>query len=64
MYRTTEVCAADFTEPNGILDFFDVAAFLEAFAQRSPTADLAAPAGVLNFFDIEAFLVSYSKGCP
>ena len=54
---------ADFAEPFGQLDFFDVSAFLAAFNAMDPTADLNAD-GVWNFFDVSVFLNTYSAGCP
>lgn len=62
---TTEIdCPADLAEPNGQLNFFDVAAFLTAYNGQDPTADFADPAGVWNFFDVAAFLAQYNAGCP
>ena len=56
-------CVADFVEPFGVLDFFDVAAFLSAFAGGDLAADLTGD-GVLDFFDVLAFLSAFSAGCP
>ncbi|MFK7760444.1 MAG: GC-type dockerin domain-anchored protein [Phycisphaerales bacterium] len=55
--------------PDGILNFFDVSAFLTLFAQGDPMVDYAGnpdgtPDGVLNFFDVSAFLNAYGNGCP
>ncbi|MCC5823677.1 MAG: vanadium-dependent haloperoxidase [Phycisphaerales bacterium] len=58
------LCPADFAEPFGVLDFFDVAAFIDAFVAGSPAADLAEPFGVLDFADIAAFFDAYNAGCP
>lgn len=55
-------CIADFV-PDGVLNFFDVQAFLNAFSAHHPSADLA-PDGVFNFFDVQAFLNYFSAGCP
>lgn len=55
-------CAADLTG-DGSLDFFDVSAFLAAFAAMDPDADFTGD-GVFNFFDVSAFLAAYSDGCP
>lgn len=57
-------CPADFAEPFGTLNFFDMAAFLAAFNAQDPTADLAAPFGVFNFFDIGRYVNLYNAGCP
>lgn len=54
-------CPGDFND-DGLLNFFDVQAFLNAFSARSPAADLA-PDGVFNFFDVQAFLNSFAAGC-
>ncbi len=56
-------CLADLAEPLGVLNFFDVSAFLTGFSTMSPVADLNGD-GVYNFFDVSAFLTAYSAGCP
>lgn len=58
-----EPCIADFNN-DGNVNFFDVAGFITAFNQQSPSADIAAPIGVLNFFDIAAFIGLFGQGCP
>jgi len=55
-------CIADFTG-DGVLNFFDVSAFLIAFSSGDPIADLTDD-GVFNFFDVSAFLTAFSAGCP
>jgi len=57
-------CPADLAPPIGVLNFFDVAAFIGLFSAQDPAADLAEPFGVWNFFDVAAFLDAYSAGCP
>ncbi len=57
-------CLADFAEPLGTVDFFDLSAFLAAFNAGSASADIAAPFGVWNFFDVSAFLAAFNAGCP
>jgi FG-GAP repeat len=47
---------------DGILDFFDVVAFLAAFSAQSPIADWNQD-GVFNFFDVAAYLAAFSAGC-
>ena len=59
---TPAACLADFNA-DGILNFFDVSAFVIAFGNGDPATDLTGD-GILNFFDISAFLTSYSTGCP
>ena len=58
----SQPCAGDFNN-DGALDFFDVQAFLQAFATHNPSADLTND-GVFNFFDVQAFLQAFSNGCP
>ncbi len=57
-------CLADLAAPFGVLDFFDVAAFLAAYNGQDGAADLAEPLGVWDFFDVAAFLAAYNAGCP
>jgi len=51
---------ADFTA-DGVLDFFDVSAFLHAFYTQSPDADLNGD-GVFSNFDLSEFLSAFSQG--
>ena len=62
--QTPSLCPADFAEPFAELNFFDVAAFVDAFVAGDPAADLAEPFGKLDFADIAAFLDAYNAGCP
>jgi hypothetical protein len=57
-------CDADLAEPFGVLNFFDLAAYIALFNAGDPAADLAAPFGSLNFFDVAAYIASYNAGCP
>ncbi|GAB4386239.1 MAG: CRTAC1 family protein [Phycisphaerales bacterium] len=57
-------CPADLAPPTGVLDFFDIAAFLNAFSSQDPAADFAPPTGVFDFFDVSAYLAAFSAGCP
>lgn len=59
---TGNACLADFTG-DGVLDFFDVSAFLDAFGSMDPIADLTGE-GSFDFFDVSAFLTAFSAGCP
>lgn len=59
---TAQCSAADFNA-DGVLNFFDVAEFLEAYNTQDSIADMNDD-GMLNFFDVSAFLVSYGEGCP
>lgn len=55
-------CPADLTG-DGVLDFFDVSAFLSAFNAQDPDADFTSD-GLFDFFDVSAFLSAYNAGCP
>lgn len=55
-------CPADFNS-DGELNFFDVSAFLSAFAGGHPQADFTHD-GNFDFFDVSAFLGQFSAGCP
>lgn len=59
---TGSTCAVDLTG-DGVLDFFDISAFLNAFGSMDPVADLTGE-GDFDFFDISAFLSAFSAGCP
>lgn len=57
-------CSADLNF-DGVLNFFDVSAFLGFYTAGSPWANMGATANQdFNFFDVEAFLDAYSSGCP
>jgi len=55
-------CLADING-DGALNFFDVSAFLNAFAAGDLLADFTGD-GALNFFDVSAFLGAFAAGCP
>ena len=55
-------CPADLNG-DGLLNFFDVSAFLGAFSSMNPIADFTGD-GLFNFFDVSAFLSAFSAGCP
>jgi len=59
---TVGVCIADLTG-DGMLNFFDVSAFLNAFTAGDPSADFTND-GQFNFFDVSAFLNAFTGGCP
>ncbi len=59
---TGSACTVDLNG-DGVLDFFDISAFLEAFASMDPIADLTGE-GAFDFFDVSAFLSAFSAGCP
>ncbi len=56
-------CQADFNK-DGLLNFFDISAYLAAFNAQDPAADIAEPFGVWNFFDLAGFISLYNAGCP
>ena len=53
---------ADFTS-DGVLDIFDVFAFLDAFNAMDPAADFTDD-GSFDIFDVFAFLDEFNAGCP
>jgi len=59
---TDTPCPADL-DKNGSLDFFDVSAFLDAFASQVPVADFTND-DRFDFFDVSAFLDAFGAGCP
>ena len=59
---TPAACLVDY-DSNGILDFFDVSAFLDAFGSQDPIADLTND-GIYDFFDVSEFLDLFGMGCP
>lgn len=60
--NTIASCPADLTG-DGVLNFFDVSAFLNALNAGLPAGDFNAD-GIFDFFDVSAFLNAYSAGCP
>jgi len=61
-FQVAVSCPADLNE-DGVLNFFDVSAFLTAFAAADPIADFTGD-GMFNFFDVSAFLSAFGVGCP
>ncbi|MCL4221635.1 MAG: matrixin family metalloprotease [Phycisphaerales bacterium] len=57
-----EQCLADFNS-DGVLNFFDVQAFLAAFNAHNPAADMNGDSN-FDFFDVQAFLSAFAAGCP
>jgi hypothetical protein len=55
-------CPADFTG-DGLLNFFDFAAFIAAYQAQDPAADFNGDA-LFNFFDFPAFIDAFNAGCP
>lgn len=57
-------CQADFAEPFGVLDMFDVVEFLNLLDSEDPRADLALPLGVFDDSDVLEFMTLFEQGCP
>ncbi len=57
-------CPADLAEPFGVLNIFDLQAYLGLYNAQDPAADLAEPVGAFNIFDVQAYLGLYNAGCP
>lgn len=49
---------------DAVLNFFDIAAYIQNYNAQDPSADIAAPFGTFNFFDIAAYISLYNAGCP
>jgi len=58
-----EVCVPDLAAPFGVLNFFDVAAFLTLYTTQDPAADLTGD-GLINFFDVSQYIALFNAGCP
>ena len=56
-----ELCDADLN-CDGILNFFDISAFISAYSNMDPHADFTGD-GQFNFFDVSAFLAQFTSGC-
>ncbi len=59
-----QTCPADLAEPFGVLNIFDIQAYIGLYNAQDPSADLAAPFGQFNIFDLQAFINLYNAGCP
>ncbi|MFG0246706.1 MAG: GC-type dockerin domain-anchored protein [Phycisphaerales bacterium JB052] len=55
-------CPGDLND-DGVLNFFDVSAFLVAYQAQGPVADWNGD-GDWDFFDVSGFLQDYLVGCP
>ncbi|MCF6238817.1 MAG: hypothetical protein L3J79_08415, partial [Candidatus Marinimicrobia bacterium] len=55
-------CPADLNG-DGLLNFFDVSAFLQGFGNQDPASDFNGD-GDFNFLDVSAFLQAFGAGCP
>lgn len=54
---------ADLSEPYGVLNFFDFAAYIDLYNASDPAADIDED-GLINFFDVSAYIALYNAGCP
>ncbi len=61
---SADVCVPDLAAPFGVLNFFDIAAYIALFNAGDPRADLAAPFGTINFFDLSTYIGLFNAGCP
>lgn len=57
-------CPADLAAPFGVLNIFDIQAYIALYNAQDAGADLAAPFGTWNIFDIQAYIALYNQGCP
>ena len=55
-------CPADLNN-DCIVDFFDVARFMQLYAIESPLIDYNGD-GAIDFFDVTGFLIAFNAGCP
>ncbi len=62
-HESSMQCSVADLNADGVLNFFDISAFLEAFNTSDLVADFNND-GLLNFFDISAFLIEFDAGCP
>lgn len=63
VFHAVSPCPADINN-DGLLNFFDVAAFIDGFSAHSARVDFAEGDGNFNFFDVEAFITYFQNGCP
>jgi hypothetical protein len=62
--QTDVPCTADLAAPFGILNIFDLQAYINLYNSQDPSADLAAPFGTFNIFDLQAYINVFNQGCP
>ncbi len=63
VHKRSTACRADLAEPFGVLDFFDVMAFLDAFFEQNSVADFTGDE-VFDVFDVIGYLGEFESGCP
>tara|TARA_R110002072_G_scaffold150953_7_gene299963 strand:+ start:20440 stop:21819 length:1380 start_codon:yes stop_codon:yes gene_type:complete len=57
-----QICGGD-VNGDGLVDFFDIAYFLDEYNARGSSADFTQD-GLFDFFDISAFLDAFAQDCP
>ncbi len=57
------MCSEADLNGDGMLDFFDLSAFLQALQAMDPSADFSGD-GEFDFFDVSSFLTVFGMGCP
>lgn len=62
VFAVEQHCQGDFAEPFGVMNFFDISAFLDLFSSGDIDADMNQD-GVLDFFDVTDFIQAFSEGC-
>ncbi len=62
MPSASSVCAPDFEE-DGVLDIFDVFAFVDAFNAEDQAADFVDD-DIFDIFDVFGFVEAFNAGCP
>jgi Subtilase family len=61
-YPAPNSCVPDLNG-DGVLNFFDISTFINAFAANDPIADLNGD-GSFDFFDVSLFINAFGAGCP
>ena len=56
------IAVSGMMDPAKVLNFFDVAAMLQAYLVSDPSVDFNGDLGV-DFHDVSLFLMVYSNGC-
>lgn len=62
VFTVYQACYGDFAQPFGVMDFFDISAFLDLYSSNDMRADMD-QSGTLDFFDISAFISAMQDGC-
>lgn len=62
-HESNEQCSIADINADGVIDFFDVSAYLELFNANDLAADFTGD-GMFTFFDVSEFLQAFHAGCP